>query len=431
MVTKKPKKPFSAMIAPIVSASILVLGMGLYIVLTSVQMKSLNEPDWAIGTISGVYYFGFLLGSYYCQYLIMRVGHIRAYSVLNCLLVVVALLQGLFVNIWLWGPLRFIGGFAIAGNFLTLESWLLGGSTRKNRGVILAAYNISYYLNQGISNLLLRFHSPADGSQDLMLYIIIALFVTLSILPVTLTRFTDPYPESPEILSLKKLVKLSPVGVFSTLAAGVILSVTYTLFAVYFKNHHSIAEVSMLMMTLFIGATAGQLPIGKLSDVIDRRKVLWGIFSLTIAMSLGLLFLYSNLWLLSLFVLLYGCLAFCIYPVAVSHAIDQLSSRELISGTAALCLIYGIGSCFGPPLVSLVMHIAGTDNSMMVFIISVCIIMTVFITLNLIYGKAVDVEKQKEATVIPRTTPEVVQLDPKVTDAQIKEHHTTTLSTEK
>mgnify|MGYP003624365185 CR=1 FL=1 len=431
MSSKKEKKSFSGIVAPIVSASILVLGMGLYIVLTSVQMESLNEPDWAIGLMSGIYYLGFLLGSYLCQYLILRVGHIRTYSVLNSILIISALLQGIAVNVWLWGPLRFLGGFAIAGNFLTLESWLLGASTRKNRGMILAVYSISYYLNQGFSNVLLRFHSTANNSQDLILYIVIAIFVTLSILPVTLTKFSAPYPESPEILSIKKLIKITPVGVFSTLVAGVVLSITYSLLAIYFKVGYSIDQVSTLMLVLFIGGTAGQLPFGKLSDLIDRRKVLCLMFLLIIITAGAFPFIYNNWSLLLVCVFLFGFIAFCLYPVAVSHTIDQLKPKELISGTAALCLIYGIGSCFGPPLVSWFTHIFGTQNAMIYFIMITSAVVLVFIIFDLFFGKAVDVDKQKESSIVPRTTPEIMQLNPKFTDAQIDEHHTTTLNKDK
>ncbi len=69
-------------------------------------------PTVIIGLIGSMYYAGLVVGSFRMERFIVRVGHIRAFSVFASMLAAICVIHGLFFNVWLWIGLRFMGGFA-------------------------------------------------------------------------------------------------------------------------------------------------------------------------------------------------------------------------------------------------------------------------------------------------------------------------------
>lgn len=52
-------------------------------------------------------------------------------------------------------------------------------------------------------------------------------------------------------------------------------------------------------------------------------------------------------------------LAFSLYPLAVAQLIDQLHADEIVSGSADMLVMHGVGSAVAPLLVGVVMNIFG------------------------------------------------------------------------
>lgn len=417
MTLKKSTHPgnqpviYGSIVAPILSITIMVLGMGALTTFTTLRLYAFNCPAWVIGLVSAAFFIGLAIGGYKSQYVVLRVGHIRAYAAFSATFAVSALLQGLFEYPALWVILRFIAGFCLAGCFLVIECWLLGCSTKDNRGTILAIYMISYYIWQGVSQLFLKI--PDLPAIDV--YIICAVFVNLSLLPVLTTKFAAPYSEEPNILSLKVLNKKVPVAIWGSLVSGFILSVIYSLYPLYLSYlSWDQGSVAIFMAGLLAGATLSQYPIGWLSDRYDRRIIIAAVMVGFLVTS-GIIAIcklgYYGVLCYSVFV---GVFSFTIYPLSVNYGIDAFSSEDLISATAAMILLYGVGSVAGPSVVSLAMNLLGHHAYIVIpAILALCFLLFVvqnFLKFNpVLEGNVI----KSEYSPLPDTTIEVVNLDSK------------------
>ncbi len=345
--------------APIISLCILTLGNGFFVTLTTIQLKNLHEPDWIIGLVSAAYFAGMMVASYRAQRFIIRVGHIRSYAAFASLIAVSSLIQGLTENTILWFLTRYMCGYAIAGLFIIIESWCIEGSSPGIKGRVFAFYLFSYYLAQALGQLFLKIHY----SSTLIPFCIIAAVSSISVLPVTMTRFEAPKLEMPESFSPWKYSRMVPLGIFGGLIAGLVLSGIYTIMPLTFKNlGFSVTEIAYLMCVTILGGAVLQIPIGKISDIVDRRIVIAVVTACCALLSLILAFVHQDFWVTTGLVFLLGGVAFVIYPLSISHATDYVSQSNTIAVLSTMSLAYGVGSTAGPVLISSFMHLFGANT---------------------------------------------------------------------
>lgn len=389
-----------ALLAPIASVMILVLGSGFYTTFTSVHLQKYDIANWLVGCVSSAYFSGLVISAFRSQHFIFRVGHIRAFSAFAALIAVTTLVQGLFFSPTLWIVIRFISGYSLAGICVVIESWLMAASTHENRGTILSVYMVAYYLAQATGQLFIKI----PFAYELMGYCMIAICAALSVLPVTMTRFSAPSPENPSILSFRYLYQKAPLGVISCIISGLILGPLYTLVPVYLQeNAKPDDEVGWVMLAMILGGTLLQYPIGKMSDKIDRRKVMVGMsFFCVITFVLFIPDIYNIPWLMALGFAI-GAGSFIIYPLATSHTIDHVSNNEMVSAISTLLLAYGIGSTLGPLLPSMMMDWMG-PNGLCYYLLVVSIILFLYSLITVI-TKPEKAHEQSNFMSLPRTTP--------------------------
>jgi len=355
--------------SPIVSMFILTIGNGFFTTLTTIQLNNLAASNGLIGIISAAYFAGMLTGAYCAQRLIVRVGYIRAYALFASLLATISLLQGLTDNTLIWLIARYICGYCMTALFIVIENWCLESSAPKIKGFIFAFYLFSYYLAQSIGQLFLKMHY----STILVPFCIIAGSASLSVIPVCFTRFNAPDLKPPKTFSPITYFKQVPLGIAGGMIAGLILSGIYTLLPLTFqKLHFSVEDVGYLMGLTFLGGTIFQLPIGRLSDLYDRRIILILINALCVLFSLLLLFMHTFFWKTMFLAFLLGGCAFAIYPLSISHATDYTDKADTIAVLSTMSLSYGIGSTIGPIIIANLMSLMG-NTSIFIFNIAVCL----------------------------------------------------------
>lgn len=393
--------------SPLTSLFILMLGSGLINTLTTVRLHTNSSPALLIGAMTTVYYLGLVLASFGVERAIFRVGHIRAFAAFAALLAVTSLLQGMFFLPWFWLVLRFISGFATAGLFVVIESWLLLLGTINSRGQILASYMIVLYAGQSCA----QFFINLPHESNLFLFAIVTLFITLSIIPVALTRISSPTFEQPSSLSFKKLYQKSASGIVGCLGAGLMLGAIYGLFPLFVaKKVANTSSVSLFMALVIIGGMSLQYPLGKLSDYLERRTVLIGIACATIGISLLMIMAFHWFWLSIFCTLLFGGFTFTFYPVAISYACDSLNSEDIVAGAQGLLLAYGIGASVGPMVGAAFIREIGASG-LFVYIIAISSVLTVFFLWKRIRVEAIP--QEDNFRVLTQTTPLLVELDPR------------------
>ena len=400
---------FVQLFAPIASISLLVVGSGYYTTFTSMHLKEAAIATWMIGCIQSAHFSGFVISSFLCQRFIFRVGHIRAFSAFAALLGFIALIQGVIFSPSLWIVLRFAAGFCLAGVCVIIESWLMACSDLKTRGTVLAIYMFTYYGAQALSQLFFE----ASFASYLVSYALITAFICISILPVCVTRFSAPCPDNPLMLSFKFLWRKAQLGVVGCVTGGLILGCLYALVPVYLEanqipNHF----VGRVMFAIIFGGTLLQYPIGKLSDRMDRRKVLaLMLIACMGAFSLFIVDYYNTTWLIALGALM-GASSFIVYPLSISYTIDHIENNQMVSAVASLLLAYGVGSTVGPLVCGFVMQWLGPNGLCYYLFVVSCFMCIYTVVAVLKQPKVTDEEEPLDFMAQPRTTPEAVPVDP-------------------
>ena len=394
-------------VAPLLSLFIFAMGSGFFLTLISLTMNTHHEAPILIGAMTGIYYAGLVCGSFKIEAFITRVGHIRAFSTFASALAVVSLLHGIFYNMPLWLVLRFMGGFGTAGIFVVIESWLLCNSTPSTRGRVLSLYMIVFYASEAFGQLLINLGKP----DELLLYGIVTILCSLSVIPLSMTYVALPHFDEPSTMKLKALYKKTTSGIFGCFFAGMTLSATYALFPIFFFNlYGDTSKVSFFMFCLIFGGMALQYPVGKISDIVERRLVVITVSCLVILMCL-LLFVLIKHYLVSLaLVAIFGGLTSTIYPVSISYACDVLEGKDIVAGIQGLLLSYSIGAMLGPFVAPVFMHAFNEKGLFIYFIlVSACIV-------SLFTWRKTQREsppQEEPFQMMTQTTPIMAEIDPR------------------
>ena len=392
---------------PLLSLFIFAMGSGFFITLISLAMNQMHEPPLIIGAINGVYYIGLVCGAFRIEPFISRVGHIRAFSAFASTLAVASLMHGIVYNIPLWALLRFTGGFATAGIFVVIESWLLCNCTNKTRGRVLSLYMVTFYVSESLGQLLLNLGSP----NDLLLYSIVTMLCSLSVIPLSMTKTPSPKFDEPSSMRLRDIYAQTTSGFFGCFIAGMILSVTYALFPILFSNiYHDKKIVSYFMFFLIFGSIVLQYPVGKMSDIIERRIVLIVVCALIIISSVALVYFSTNFWIAITLIVIFGGLTSTIYPICISHSCDSLDQKDIVAGIQGLLLAYSIGAAWGPFIAPIFMHVWSGRAIFFYFTGLATILILIFAWRK---SRQVSPPQEEPFQVMTQSTPIVAEFDPR------------------
>jgi MFS family permease len=341
------------LMALLLGAGLLILGHGLLTTLLSVRGEIAGFGATLIGGVGTAYYAGFFGGCMFLPPLMRRIGHIRMFSAAGALVAAASLIQGMLLDPGVWIAVRFVTGIAMATLFMAVDSWLQGRATNETRGRVFSVYMVINLGANMAAQQILRIASP-DG---LELFAIAAVLICLGLLPVTLTRSQQPATPPVARLQLRKLISLSPMGTAGCFLAGLITSPFWVLGPVYAQRlGYDLVITTIFMSSVIAGGAVFQWPIGMISDRVDRRYVLTGVFA-SVALVSGAMatgyYLPVPVWLA--LAAGFGATAFCINSLSVSHVNDIMTNEDRIGVSAGLMLLFGAGAIVSPILAGFTM----------------------------------------------------------------------------
>jgi len=348
-------------VVPVLLGIILIeAALGIVGAVMGIQMAARDVPSTLIGVVFSAYYVGFLAGSLTCERLINRVGHIRAFGVFAVSASIATLLLAVTDYIYAWAIFKIMTGYAIAGGFVVIESWLNDKASEDNRGRIFAVYMVVSWGASGLSPLSLNF---ANTYGDI-LFEISTILLAAAMIPLALTRVGNPEIGHRESFSIVKLIKASPTGVVCCFASGMLTGGFYSLLPVYVERiGHTPQDLSILIA---IGTTAAlivQYPVGYISDHYGRRPVIIG--SMVIAAVMALIIAATPelpfTWLLGMFFLLTAFQS-PLYALGVGQTNDYVDRKDFVPAAAGLLFLWGVGACAGPTLIGFIMEWVGPSG---------------------------------------------------------------------
>lgn len=397
----------------LVGWAILNAGNNLQVILLPLRAGLEAFPTTVIGLMGGAYYLGFITGCLLLPRLIGRVGHIRAFAALAAVAATVAMAHGLLIVPGAWVLLRAVTGAAIAGLCLVVESWLNERSENATRGRVLSFYMTVNAVAAAAGQMLL----PLTDVAAMVPFALASMMMTLSLVPVSAAANGAPAPAPDTPLDLGSLYRLSPVGVVGCFALGLANASFWALAPVFAQARGlSIAEVAMMTSAAVAGGALAQWPLGRLSDRVDRRRVIFGAALVAGAVAAGLAVGASYPTPLVVAAAgLFGAAAFPIYALCIAHANDHLGGRGFVAASGGLLLTFGLGAVIGPVASSILMGAYG-DGSLFLFTAAAHAGLALFTWHRMRIRAPVPAAERSEFVALPRTSPAVFALDPRAED---------------
>ena len=352
---------------------LLTLAIAVLNTLVPLWLAQENLPTWQVGMVSSSYFTGNLVGTLLTGHLIKRWGFNRSYYFASLIFAAGCVGLGVMIGFWSWMSWRFIAGVGCAMIWVVVESALMCSGTTRNRGRLLAAYMMIYYVGTVLGQI-----QVSKLSTELMDVLPWVTGLTLAaILPLLFTRIVNQQSEHQATTPVWSMIKLrqARLGVNGCVISGIILGSLYGLMPLYL-NHQGVSNsgIGFWMAVMVSAGIVGQWPIGRLADRFGRLLVLRVQVFVVI---LGCLAMLSNAAMApALFIL--GAAGFTVYPVAMAWACEKVEHHQLVSMNQALLLSYTIGSLLGPTFTAMLMQ-EYSDNLLFIMIASVSFVYLVML----------------------------------------------------
>ena len=343
----------TALLPVLATLFILIAGNGIITTLTPLRANLEGFSQTQIGFIGSAFFAGMLAGTFLAPGIVRRAGHIRAFAAYAAIAAVAVLAMATIVSPWLWAPMRAVMGFAFAGLFAILESWITSKADSSNRGRMLAVYNMVHFSGSATGQQALRFADP----KDFQLFSASAMFMMLSLVPMAMTR-AEPPPLPPKgRLEIASMARMAPVAAFGIGMVGWANGTFWSLVPAFVERlDFGVGTVASFMTAAILGSATGPYPLGRLSDRGDRRIVIAGTAAAAAVIEAAIVVSGTpSAAMLFAFGFALGLTNPVLYPLLTAHAVDRMGSEKAVAISSTLLFLYCIGAIAGPMIASTLM----------------------------------------------------------------------------
>ncbi len=318
---------------------------------------ALNFTTAQIGLLGSAHFLGFFIGCWWAPRLMGSVGHTRAFAAFTALGTMGILGHVLSNDPHVWTGLRVAQGICVAGCYTVVEAWLQAEVTNDNRGRAMGSYRIADLGASLVAQLLISVLEPAHYIS----YTLLAMICTGALLPLTLSRVSQPdIPDAPRLhpgLAWQRS-PLAVAGVVVAALSGASFRMVGPIYGTGVGLETS--QIALFLAAFVAGGALSQYPMGWLADKYDRRWVLIGMSGaaiLSCAVTVAATGLPTTGIMLT--AALFGLTTFPIYSISAAHAHDFAESHERVELSAALMFWFAAGAIAAPWIASLLIDAYG------------------------------------------------------------------------
>ncbi|WP_107495146.1 MFS transporter [Thalassobius sp. I31.1] len=310
-----------------------------------------------IGLLGSSHFLGFFIGCWWAPRLMGSIGHSRAFAAFTALGAMGLISHTLIEDPMFWAAFRIATGLCVAGCYTVVEAWLNDKVTNENRGRAMGTFRI---VDMGASlgaQLIIAVLPPAWYVS----YNLLALLCCASILPLTLTKASQPQtPDAPR-LRPKLAWACSPLAVAGVIVAA-LSSASFRMVGPIYGQEVGleIGQIAFFLASFVAGGALAQYPMGWLADKYDRRWVLIWLSGAAIV-SCGTTMAASDTGTLGVMLAagFFGFTSFPIFSVSAAHANDFATGDQRVELSAALMFFYAIGAIAAPWVASALIEFYG------------------------------------------------------------------------
>lgn len=350
--------------------------MGIISPLATTHMLKHGAGNLWIGTVSSSFFLFLALGSIYAGQK-MRGKDISLLIISGLLFTSLCSIVFPLINhpiIWL--GLMSMMGIGISFNLVGLQTALHKLTEDRTRAVVSGIYTLCYALGLVVSAVAGPIIYESNewlpfSLSGICLVLGASLIYTMLKGVLVLPAFSE------EKVFRKILVPL--YGVFAYGFSETTLVSLYPMFLLH--QNIDLHQVGYGLGIFVIGSIIGAVPVTYLADKLGRDKTLAFCLVISIIAILGII-LYSSFTIKLIFSFIAGFTIGPVYPLTLALSVQNLSEKELPSGTSLFNVSYGFGSAAGPFLSSLVMGAFGNN-----YIFSLCLLLFVSLLIRMVAFK--------------------------------------------
>ncbi|NQV85703.1 MAG: MFS transporter [Woeseiaceae bacterium] len=356
MLTNRKRSLF----AVIVSMVIVNLVYGLTLPLLSIVLDSQGISKTVIGlSIVAQASAGVVLAPLIPQ-LIIRAGAARVMQGAALLAAGTLLALGIFQEVSLWFPLRFLLGASAAMLWSASESVINELAAENWRGRLIGIYGSAGAAGFALGPLVLLI----TGTSGLLPFAVTAVFVVAASLPLFWLGRETKIDGADRRVSLRRIFRFVPHIMLLNFAYAAAVE-SFIAFFPLFGLHIGLGEArSLSLLTTFaLGGVFLLLPLGWLADHMPRPRLLLACIVFTIIGFFILPELISHRVAGPAFVFTLGGVEGMIYTLGMVLLGQRFRGPELAAATVLYTGMWGAGTMLGPLIVGASMDVLG-DQSM-------------------------------------------------------------------
>ena len=376
----------------LITAGILIGGNGLQG--TFIALRGIEEgfSTSVIGMVGTGYFIGFVLGCVYITKIMRAIGHIRAFSALAAIASAASIMMVLVIDPISWFLMRLVQGICFAGLFAVVESWLNARVTNATRARTLSVYR---FVDLG-SVTAAQYMIPLFGVSGFDLFAIIAMALSLSLVPISFADKSSPAPPKDVKFDIKVLWSVSPLATVGCIVIGLTNSSFRSLGPIYADGIGM--SVTAIATFMSIGIFAGivlQYPLGHYSDKLDRRVIILISTIGALLAALYLAFLAGDGEMANFIgIFVFGAFALPLYSLCSAHANDHAAPGQHALVSAGTLFFWSIGAVVGPLFASFLMDAFG-PHALFAYVIVVLTFFAAYTLARIRARDAVPTEKRR------------------------------------
>ncbi len=404
--------------AILTSAGLFQLSTAALATAVALQIANTGGTHETVSFVAAAYSIGFLLGCFYASGPIARVGHIRAFCASAAICTIATIAITATTSVYLLFFMRLLTGIATASLFAISEAWINDSTTPGNRARILSVYSIGIGLVSIGSQILLYFY---DNELD-QLFLLIGCLFAGAIIILAMTDTEAPSQDHAASIDIAQAYRIAPVALTGCFVNGFAVTTLLSIIPFNLTKHGvSAGIIAMTIGALYAGRMLLQLPLGLLSDRMDRRKVIIAaslvsciIFLVFQTVSPG-----EGRWISGqdgrliqvisfVAAMVLGGLLLALYPLLTAHGLDRAQPEQIASLTTSLLFVWALGSIAGPLMTGMAVNMLG-DGALVYLIVSALFIHAAITALRMRSVSAPDLDDHVSFSQTPTSSVVLVQ----------------------
>jgi MFS family permease len=326
--------------------SVVGLGISLTVPLLSLEMERMGVSGTWIGINTAIAGVASILVVPFVPRIAARVGVLPLLWLCIAATAVSLIAFRAVFDFWWWFPIRFVFSAALGTLFVLSEFWINSAAPPDRRGFVMGIYATVLALGFAAGPAVLLVTGTAGWAP----YLAASALFLLAGAPLVLARGLSPAMDGHGRRSVFSFIVAAPVATVAALIFGAVETGGFALLPIYaLKLGFEASMGALLVSVVALGNVVFQIPLGILSDRIDRRAILLSVAAVGMAGALAIPFVSGPALFVVLFV--WGGVTGALYTVGLAHLGARFVGRDLASANAAFVILYNVGLMIGPPAV--------------------------------------------------------------------------------